>query len=72
MEEVNIKNQKHVLVHYKINFKYVCLCTVSIPLGALIVCFISAYIFQYDDIHETHCRVCIFLDYSKGLFMFVL
>ncbi|XP_076260332.1 post-GPI attachment to proteins factor 2-like isoform X2 [Rhynchophorus ferrugineus] len=57
MEVETTKNRKNVLVHYKINFKYVCLCTVSIPLGALIVCFISAYIFQYDDVHETHCKV---------------
>ncbi|CAG9827811.1 unnamed protein product [Diabrotica balteata] len=44
-------------VHYRLSFKQVCLITVSFPFLALIFCFITAYIFQYDDIHETHCRV---------------
>ncbi|XP_030768242.1 post-GPI attachment to proteins factor 2-like [Sitophilus oryzae] len=56
-EEPTNSNQNQVIIHYRINFKYVCLYTVSIPLGALIVCLISAYIFQYDDVHETHCQV---------------
>ncbi|KAL1492209.1 hypothetical protein ABEB36_012691 [Hypothenemus hampei] len=46
-----------LVIHYRINFKYVCLCTICIPLGALLVCLVTAYIFQFDDVHETHCRV---------------
>jgi len=29
-------HKEEVIIHYRINFKYVCLCTVSIPLGALL------------------------------------
>lgn len=46
-----------VIVHYMLSFKHLCLVTVLCPLAALFICFITAYIFQYDDIHETHCRV---------------
>lgn len=53
-------HKEEVIIHYRINFKYVCLCTVSIPLGALLYCLITAYIFQFDDVHETHCRVGCF------------
>lgn len=47
--------------------KILCLCnlsvrklaylTVALPFLALFSCFITAYIFRYDDVHETHCRV---------------
>lgn len=40
-----------------LSFKRLCLVTVALPLTSLLICFISAYIFQRDDIHETHCRV---------------
>lgn len=46
-----------VIVHYMLSFKHLCLVTVLCPLAALFVCFVTAYVFQYDDIHETHCRV---------------
>lgn len=46
-----------LIVHYKLSFKNVCLVTVACPLFALVVCFVTGYIFQYNDIHETHCRV---------------
>ncbi|XP_060523467.1 post-GPI attachment to proteins factor 2-like isoform X2 [Cylas formicarius] len=42
--------KKELIVHYKLNFKCVCLVTVSIPSIALIVCVISAVVFQYDDV----------------------
>lgn len=44
-------------VYIKVSFRQLCLVTVSLPLCALVVCFITAYIFQPDEIHETHCRV---------------
>ncbi|CAG9765358.1 unnamed protein product [Ceutorhynchus assimilis] len=53
----NAIHKHELIVHYKINFKNVCLFAVSIPLGALVVCVLSALIFQFDDVHETHCRV---------------
>lgn len=40
-----------------ISFKRLCIGTVTLPLIALLVCFVTAYTFQQDDIHETHCRV---------------
>lgn len=48
---------ENFIVHYMLSFKHLCLVTVSCPLVALIVCFVTAYIFQPDDIHETHCKV---------------
>lgn len=47
-----------VIVHYMLSFKHLCLVTVLCPLAALFICFVTACIFQYDDIHETHCKVC--------------
>lgn len=50
-------SREELVVHYSLSFKYVCLLTVSCPFLALIICFVTAYIFQSNDIHETHCRV---------------
>ncbi|KAF4526386.1 hypothetical protein B566_EDAN012676 [Ephemera danica] len=44
-------------VYFVVSFRQLCLVTVSLPLCGLLICFITAYIFQQDDIHETHCRV---------------
>ncbi|XP_021938242.1 post-GPI attachment to proteins factor 2-like [Zootermopsis nevadensis] len=44
-------------VFFMISFRQLCIVTVSLPLCALLICFVTAYIFQQDDIHETHCRV---------------
>lgn len=56
-----ITNKEELVIHYRINLKHVCLWAVTIPLVALVVCLVSSYIFQYDDVHETHCRVSIFI-----------
>lgn len=45
------------MVYFMISFRQLCIVTVSLPLCALLICFVTAYIFQPDDIHETHCRV---------------
>ena len=45
------------MVYFMISFRQLCVVTVSLPLCALLICFVTAYIFQPDDIHETHCRV---------------
>lgn len=47
----------NAIVYFTLSFRQLCLFTVSLPLVALFTCFVTAYIFQQDDIHETHCRV---------------
>ncbi|XP_065156953.1 post-GPI attachment to proteins factor 2-like [Atheta coriaria] len=54
---VNKQRYYNVTVHYSVSFKKLCMVTVACPFFALVICFVTAYIFQYDDIHETHCRV---------------
>ena len=57
MEINNVAESKNS-IHLAISFRKLCLATVSLPLITLLFCFITAYIYQQDDIHETHCRVC--------------
>lgn len=40
-----------------VEFKEICVITAALPMVTLFVCFVSAYIFQSEEIHETHCRV---------------
>lgn len=54
VQEVN----KSVQNLYSISVRKLACVTVALPFFALFVCFITAYIFQFDDVHETHCRVC--------------
>lgn len=57
----NLKlSSQQMAVYFVMSFRKLCLATVSLPLVALCFCFITAYIFQYDDVHETHCRVSNF------------
>ncbi|XP_065215907.1 post-GPI attachment to proteins factor 2-like [Planococcus citri] len=42
---------------YSVSVRKLACVTVALPFFALFVCFITAYIFQFDDVHETHCRV---------------
>ncbi|XP_033216363.1 post-GPI attachment to proteins factor 2-like isoform X2 [Belonocnema kinseyi] len=56
MELNNVGSNKSS-VYLAIPFRKLCIATVSLPLVSLIICFVTAYIFQQDDIHETHCRV---------------
>lgn len=44
-------------IYMAISFRKLCVATVSLPLATLLFCFVTANIFQQDDIHETHCRV---------------
>uniref|UniRef100_A0A1I8Q8Q1 CWH43-like N-terminal domain-containing protein n=1 Tax=Stomoxys calcitrans TaxID=35570 RepID=A0A1I8Q8Q1_STOCA len=44
-------------VHYFTSFHRICVVTALLPLVTLFTCFVTAYVFQYDDVHETHCRV---------------
>ena len=43
--------------YVRFNFSQLCRFTVSLPLIGIVICFVSANIFQQNDIHETHCRV---------------
>ena len=45
--------------YIRFNFSRLCRFTVSLPLLGLVICFVSANIYQQNDIHETHCRVWI-------------
>lgn len=40
-----------------ISFRDICVVTAALPLVTLTICFVSAYIFQAEEIHETHCKV---------------
>ncbi|CAG9091505.1 hypothetical protein JYU34_009723 [Plutella xylostella] len=42
---------------WKCELRRICLAALWLPLGALVFCYVTASIFQADDIHETHCRV---------------
>lgn len=42
---------------FALGFRQFCTGSLLLPLFGILTCFITAYIFQPDDIHETHCRV---------------
>ncbi|KAG8230100.1 hypothetical protein J437_LFUL007644 [Ladona fulva] len=50
-------NCRKAIVYFAVSFRRLCLVTVSLPLFGLLFCFVTACIFQQDDIHETYCRV---------------
>ena len=56
--------------YVRFNFSHLCRFTVSLPLIGLVVCFVSANIFQQNDIHETHCRVSTLQRYAARYFFF--
>ncbi|EDW00120.1 post-GPI attachment to proteins factor 2-like [Drosophila grimshawi] len=49
--------QPTIAIHYLASFHEICVVTALLPLITLFTCFVTAYVFQYDDVHETHCRV---------------
>ncbi|XP_058789156.1 post-GPI attachment to proteins factor 2-like [Phymastichus coffea] len=55
--EVNNIASSQSSIYLMVPFRKLCVITVSIPLVTLLFCFVTAYIYQQDDIHETHCRV---------------
>lgn len=61
MELNNVAGSKSS-VYLALSFRKLCLATVGLPLVSLLFCFITAYTFQQDDIHETHCRVSLNLN----------
>ncbi|EAT47494.1 AAEL001433-PA [Aedes aegypti] len=56
LEEFKRTNLR-LAVHLIVSFRDICVFTLVLPLGTLFVCFVSAYVFQPEEIHETHCRV---------------
>ncbi|KAI8440471.1 hypothetical protein MSG28_001758 [Choristoneura fumiferana] len=42
---------------WQCGLREICIAALWLPLGALIFCYVTASVFQADDIHETHCRV---------------
>lgn len=49
------------VVHFLASFHDICVVTAMLPLFTLLCCFVSAYVFQADEVHETHCRVSILI-----------
>lgn len=45
------------VVHFMLSFKRLCVITIACPVIAILICLLTAIIFQADDVHETHCRV---------------
>lgn len=56
-EIIEDEEAPHIAIYYLVNFQYICVITALLPLVTLFMCFVTAYVFQYDEVHETHCRV---------------
>ncbi|XP_026680403.1 post-GPI attachment to proteins factor 2-like [Diaphorina citri] len=52
--ENSSKESAKVVLYYSLPLRKLASTVVSLPLTALVVCFISAVLFQFDDVHETH------------------
>lgn len=46
-----------LLLLFNLSIRKLAFVGVSFPLITLLTCLATAYVFQYDDVHETHCRV---------------
>lgn len=47
------------LVLFRLSLRSLSNITLILPLSGLFFCFVTGYIFQAEEIHETHCRVSI-------------
>lgn len=47
----------HMLLFFNLSIRKLAFVGVSLPLITLLTCLATAYVFQYDDVHETHCQV---------------
>ncbi|EDW65635.2 post-GPI attachment to proteins factor 2-like [Drosophila virilis] len=56
-KQQELQHEQPIAIHYLASFHEICVVTALLPLVTLFTCFVTAYIFQYDDVHETHCRV---------------
>jgi len=52
---------EHMLLFFNLSIRKLAFVGVSLPLITLLTCLATAYVFQYDDVHETHCRVSTLL-----------
>ncbi|KAF5294639.1 hypothetical protein FQA39_LY02771 [Lamprigera yunnana] len=48
---------EHSVVHIMLSFKRLCIITIACPVLAILICLLTAVIYQAEDVHETHCRV---------------
>lgn len=48
---------EHMLFFFNLSIRKLAFVGVSLPLITLLTCLATAYVFQYDDVHETHCQV---------------
>ncbi|VVC35856.1 Frag1/DRAM/Sfk1 [Cinara cedri] len=48
---------ENMLLFFNLSIRKLAFVGVSFPLITLMTCLVTAYIFQYDDVHETHCKV---------------
>lgn len=48
-----------------LGFREICSVTAALPIVTLMICFVSAVVFQFDDVHETHCRVLSKIEYEQ-------
>lgn len=48
-----------------LGFREICSVTAALPIVTLMICFVSAVVFQFDDVHETHCRVLCNIEFKK-------
>lgn len=53
----NNNHNNNNVVYLKINLRTLSNITLFLPLSGLFFCFVTGYIFQGEEIHETHCRV---------------
>lgn len=45
------------MLFFNLSIRKLAFVGVSFPLITLLTCLATAYVFQYDDVHETHCQV---------------
>lgn len=52
---------ENMLFFFNLSIRKLAFVGVSFPLITLLTCLATAYLFQYDDVHETHCQVSYLL-----------
>ncbi|KAG5684612.1 hypothetical protein PVAND_013837 [Polypedilum vanderplanki] len=53
---INNSNNDNVVL-FRLSLRALSNWTLMLPLTGLFICFVTGYIFQAEEIHETHCRV---------------
>lgn len=59
MKSEDREKSLHNVVLFKLSLRSLSNFTLLLPLSGLFICFVTGYIFQAEEIHETHCRVSI-------------